>query len=53
MFTLLAVLTVLAALTLLTVARWLQSGTDGRPRVVDLTYVAHPELYGQGRIGLS
>ncbi len=43
----------LAVAALVTLVRWLSAGTDGRPRVVDPTYVDHPELYGRARMGLS
>ena len=38
---------------LVTLVRWLSAGSDGRARVVDPTYVQHPELYGRARMGLS
>ncbi|MGY1813751.1 hypothetical protein [Blastococcus sp. SYSU D00820] len=52
MITLLVVLAVLAAAALPTLVRWLATGTDGRPRVVDPAHVDHPELYGRARMGL-
>ena len=45
-------LAALAALALGTLARWLVTGTDGRPRPIDPTYVQFPELYGSARMGL-
>jgi hypothetical protein len=45
-------LAVLATLALGTLVRWLVTGTDGRPRPVDPTYVKFPELYGSARMGL-
>jgi hypothetical protein len=50
---LLLVVVALAVSSLVTLVRWLSTGTDGRPRVVDPAYVDHPELYGRAGMGLS
>jgi hypothetical protein len=50
---LLLLIVALAVTSLATLVRWLGDGTDGRPRIVDPTYVDHPELYGRARMGLS
>jgi hypothetical protein len=50
---LLLLIVALAVASLVTLVRWISAGTDGRPRVVDPTYVDHPELYGRARMGLS
>ena len=50
---LLLLIVALAATSLVTLVRWLSTGTDGRPRVVDPTHVQHPELYGRARMGLG
>jgi hypothetical protein len=50
---LLLLIVALAVAGLVTRVRWLSTGTDGRPRVVDPTHVDHPELYGRARMGLS
>jgi hypothetical protein len=50
---LLLVMVALAVTALVTLVRWISTGTDGRPRPVDPTYVQHPELYGRARMGLS
>ncbi len=46
-------LLIVAVASLVTLVRWISAGTDGRPRVVDPTYVDHPELYGRARMGLG
>jgi hypothetical protein len=50
---LLLLIVALAVTSLVTLVRWLSAGSDGRARVVDPTYVRHPELYGRARMGLS
>lgn len=45
-------LAALAVLALGTLVRWLVTGTDGRPRPVDPTYMRFPELYGNARMSL-
>ena len=50
---LLLLIVALAVAGLVTLVRWLSTGTDGHPRVVDPTHVDHPELYGRARMGLS
>jgi len=45
-------LAALAVLALGTLVRWLVTGTDGRPRPVDPTYLTFPEHYGSARMGL-
>ena len=50
---LLVLIVALAAISLVTLVRWISTGTDGRPRVVDPTHVDHPELYGRARMGWS
>jgi hypothetical protein len=50
---LLLLIVALAVVVLVTLVRWIGTGTDGRPRVVDPTYVDHPELYGRARMGWS
>ena len=50
---LLLLIVALAVASLVTLVRWLSTGTDGRARVVDPTHVQHPELYGRARMGLS
>jgi hypothetical protein len=50
---LLLLIVALAVTSLVTLVRWLSTGTDGRSRAVDPTYVRHPELYGRARMGLS
>lgn len=53
MIAFLLLLAVLAVADLVTLARWLRTGSDGRPRVVDPAHVDHPELYGRARMGLA
>ncbi len=50
---LLLLIAALAVASLVTLVRWISTGTDGRPRVVDPTHVRHPELYGRARMGLN
>ena len=50
---LLLLIVALAVPSLVTLVRWISTGTDGRPRVVDPIHVRHPELYGRARMGLS
>ncbi len=50
---LLLLIAAVAVIGLITLVRWISAGTDGRPRVVDPTYVDHPELYGRARMGLG